>query len=148
MLFMDAPFFSSMYVANLLPRDCVFPEDLVVVYYSSSPNRVIFKKANFNILSKFLRFTNSYINETLFAMVFCFPGGFSRYGPQIYLQMYLMDLLFLGSFGRRGLHPLLMKEKVPGDCQSSGLEPNVFSFIGKWLTYLGFKIYSPKKLRI
>jgi len=36
------------------------------------------------------------------------------------------------------------KKKYPEDCQSSRFEPNVFSFIGKWLSYLRFKIFTQK----
>ena len=40
------------------------------------------------------------------------------------------------------------KKKYPKDHHFAGFEPNVFSFIGKWLTHLRFKIDLPEKLRI
>ena len=41
-----------------------------------------------------------------------------------------------------------LPEKYPEDHQSPRFEPNVFYFIGKLLSYLGFKMNLPEKLRI
>ena len=37
------------------------------------------------------------------------------------------------------------RRKYPKDCQLSGFEPNVFSFVGKWLSHLRFKIWISSK---
>lgn len=41
-----------------------------------------------------------------------------------------------------------IKEKVPQRLYLSRFEPNVFSFIGKWLSHLRFKLNFPEKFWI
>ena len=41
-----------------------------------------------------------------------------------------------------------LPEKYPEDHQPAGFEPNVFSFMGKLLSHLRFKMNSTEKLRI
>ena len=70
--------------------------------------------------------------------------------PQIYLQLYYwaffaMVFCFLGSFGRHWPHSPGWKKKYPEDCQLPRFQHNVFSFIGKLLSHLRFKICIWKK---
>ena len=59
-------------------------------------------------------------------------------------------LLWLSAFSAvlagLGRTPPEGKKKYPEDCLLPGFEPNVFSFIGKLLSHLRFKIL-PEKLR-